>query len=98
MANDMKNFIPRPPLTISDDVKCDVSDLLTHVWIGHTWFTLDEARQLRDWLTTALPNNHGSYTDIVSRLRARHGSRDHQHLTWATLLDEAADEIERLRS
>jgi hypothetical protein len=35
--------------------------------------------------------------DLVSRLRAKYGSRDHQHLTWASLLEEAADEIERLQ-
>lgn len=35
--------------------------------------------------------------DLVSRLRARYGSRDHQFYTWGALLEEAADEIERLR-
>jgi hypothetical protein len=36
-------------------------------------------------------------SDLVSRLRHRHGSRDHQFLTWGSLLEEAADEIERLQ-
>lgn len=36
-------------------------------------------------------------TDLVVRLRSRYGSRDHQHLIWPSLLDEAADEIEQLR-
>lgn len=41
-------------------------------------------------------NTHNS-SDLVARLRSSYGSRDHQYLTWGSLLDEAADEIEQLR-